>query len=72
MLKRARVLLGAKSDDETLELALEKVVEGHEALPRSTSNNDMPEEYWEDLFSEPKIRASIVKETVREEREDRY
>lgn len=71
-LKRAKKLLGAKSDGETLELALEKVIEVYEPVKEETHGGDLPDEYWDDLFSEPPIPSSLIDKALREEREDRF
>ena len=69
-LKRAKKLLGAKSDGETLELALEKVIQVYEPA-KGLPHGDLPDEYWDDLFSEPPIESKLVDKALREDREDR-
>lgn len=67
-LKKAKVLLGAKTDSETLELALERVIEEFEFKQSALPDKDLPDDFFEDLFAEEtnlsdreSIRA-IVKE----------
>ena len=59
-LRRARTLLGAKSDGETLELALEKVIEVYEPKLRKAEITDLPDEYWDDLFSDPPLPSGTI------------
>ena len=49
ILKKARHLLGAKSESETVEIALKKVIE--EFNPNSP-DKDLPEDFLENLFVE--------------------
>lgn len=51
-LKRAKDLLGAKTDSETLDLALEKVIEEFEPEQTRSVNADLPEDFFEDLFAD--------------------
>lgn len=72
-LKRAKKLLGAKSDGETLELALEKVIEEYE--PQKTrEQKDLPDEFFEELYSEESILADgeTVRAVVAEREESRF
>ena len=71
-LKRAKALLGTRTDDETLEMALEKVVESHTSVETHQTVADLSDEYWEDLFSDPAISSNAVINAVRAEREDRF
>ncbi len=67
-LKRVRSLLGARSDAEAADLALEKVLEAYEPVHPKT---ELPQDYWDDLFSEPQLPAEVVKKALEKEREDR-
>ncbi len=71
-LKRARAILGAKSDVETLELALDRVVESAEPPRTKGKKSELPDSYWEELFSEPMISSSVIIKAVDAEREDRF
>jgi hypothetical protein len=51
-LKKAKDLLGAKSDSETLELALEKVIEEFEPKQSPAPEKKLPDDFFEDLFAE--------------------
>lgn len=68
-LKRVRSLLGAKSDAEAADLALEKVLEAYGPVHQKT---ELPDDYWDDLFSEPQLPADVVKKALDQEREDRF
>lgn len=48
-LNKARNLLGAKNESETVELALEKVIEEFES---KQPVKDLPEDFFEELFAE--------------------
>lgn len=71
-LRRARTILGAKSNVETLELALEKVVDDHESKLSKPKKGELPDSYWDDLFSDPPIPSSVIIKAFDEEREDRF
>ncbi len=72
-LKRARAILGAKSNVETLELALDRVVESEEPKLTKPKKNDLPESFWDDLFSQrPILPAGSTSQAIIDERnEDR-
>ena len=71
-LKKAKSLLGAKSNVETLELALEKVIEDYEPKIEESKKGELSDEYWDELFSQPKLPSSVVINAFSEEREDRF
>jgi len=48
-LNKAQTLLGAKTESETVELALEKVIEDFE---QKQPVKDLPEGFFDDLFAE--------------------
>ena len=49
-LKMAKDLLGAKTESETIEIALELTIEKFSQKQKSTE--DLPEDFFEDLFAE--------------------
>ena len=51
-LRKAKDLLGAKTDHETLELALERVIEAFESKQNATSEKDLSDSFFEDLFAD--------------------
>jgi len=51
-LKKAQSLLGAKTESETVDLALEKVIEEFEAKQLYEPDEDLPDNFFEDLFAE--------------------
>lgn len=72
-LRRVRSILGAKSDSEAAELALEKVIEDHTPMEAKTGSHDLPDEYWDDLFSETMLPNNAGSQAVIDERnEARY
>jgi hypothetical protein len=48
-LRKAKELLGAKSESETIEIALDVTIAKFE---RKQSSEDLPETFFEDLYSE--------------------
>ena len=48
-LNKARSLLGAKTESETVEIALERVIEEYES---KQPVEDLPEDFFEELFAE--------------------
>ena len=51
-LKKVKDLLGAKTDHETLELALERVIEEFESKQSASSEKDLSDSFFEDLFAD--------------------
>ncbi len=49
-LKKAKDLLGAKSESETIEIALDIIIK--EIEQNDTQTNDLPDGFFEDLFAE--------------------
>ncbi len=49
-LKKAKDLLGVKTESETIEIALDVTIKKLEQKP--SLNNKLPKEYFEDLFAE--------------------
>lgn len=69
-LNKARNLLGAKTESETVELALEKVIEEFE---QKQTIKDLPEDFFDDLFSEETILADGKSiQAVTKEREESH
>ena len=70
-LNKARRLLGAKSESETVELALERVIEDFE---RKQPAEDLPEDFFGELFAEETNLAdgesvqAVIKERVESNR----
>lgn len=54
-LERAKKLLGTKTDGETLELALEKVIEEYEPKTSENEARELTDEFFEDLFAEESV-----------------
>lgn len=72
-LKKARSILGAKSNVETLELALERVVEEHAPKGKSPKRAELPESFWDELFAQPMLPHNAGSQAVIDERnEARY
>ncbi len=71
-LQRVRAILGTNSDSEAVDLALEKIIEENEPVtppPRA----GLPDEYWDDLFSEPMVPNNAGSQAIIDERnEDRF
>lgn len=70
-LKKAQSLLGAKTESETLELALEKVIEEFELKKSAALKQNLPDDFFEDLFAE-KTNSSDAEtiQAIVEEREE--
>jgi len=51
-LKKAQSLLGAKTEGETIDLALEKVIEEFELKRPPAPDKDLSDDFFEDLFAE--------------------
>lgn len=51
-LKKAQTLLGAKTESETIDIALEKIIEEFETRQSNLPGKDLPDDFFEDLFAE--------------------
>lgn len=51
-LEKVKALLGAKTDHETLELALERVIEEFESKQSTSFEKDLSDDFFEDLFND--------------------
>ncbi|HTK37350.1 MAG TPA: hypothetical protein VL325_02565 [Pyrinomonadaceae bacterium] len=71
-LQRVRTLLGTQSDEEAVELALEKVIEDYDPATPERLEGDLPDDYWDELFSQPKVPSSLIINAFSKEREDRF
>lgn len=49
-LEKAKDLLGAKTESETIEIALDITIEKFKS--KKKNSNDLPEDYFEDIFAE--------------------
>ena len=68
-LRRLKDLLGAKDDAEAVEISIEKTIREFEPSHSKSKDNDLPDEFWEELFSRPMISSSVIDEALRKERE---
>lgn len=73
-LRRVKSILRAKTDNEAAELALDKVIEDYEPTEKKTVSTDLPDEYWDELFSEKLLprEKSASQAIIEERREDRF
>ena len=72
-LRRARTILGTHSDAETAELAIDRIVEGNEPKLRKPQLDDLPDEFWDDLFSQPQLpRGATIKAVLDDRDEARF
>ncbi len=75
--EKIKNITGETSDREAIKVALERFVRDYEIKPRhngslTEGSNDMPDEYWDELFSQPMLPAGTLERITREEREDRF
>ena len=68
-LKKAKDLLGAKTESETVEIALDVTIE--KFAQKKTSASSLPESFFEDLFSEEtNLSAGESVQAILNEREE--
>ena len=67
---RVRSLTGAKTDEDAVEMVLEEYLKDHEAAEEQPKVDDLPEEYWDDLFSEPMLPNNAGSQAVIDERDE--
>ncbi len=74
--EKIKTITGETSDDKAIKIALERFVRDYEIKPENGSSeankHDLPDEHWEELFSQPQIPSSVIDRILREEREDRF
>ena len=70
---RVRSLTGAKTDEDAVEFVLEEYLKDNEPADEVKVASDLPDEYWDDLFSDPMLSdsASVTRALI-EDREDRF
>lgn len=73
-LQRVRSLLNTNSDNEAVDVALERVIEIYELPTIETKSEALPDEFWDDLFSEPPLprEKSLSQAVIEERHEDRF
>lgn len=78
-LRRLREIVGTQDDSEAVELLIEKTVRENEPAKQATNGfensdkdggNDLPDEYWEDLFSSPQLPKGRAIQAVLDDREE--
>ncbi|MBE7517210.1 MAG: hypothetical protein HS105_11495 [Chloracidobacterium sp.] len=70
-LQRIRDIFKTKNNAEAIERLMEKVIRDHE--PKITGpkeDTELPEEFWEDLFSSPSLPKGSAIKAVLDEREE--
>lgn len=69
---RVRSLTGAKTDGDAVELVLEEYLKHHEPTVEAPED-DLPQEYWDDLFSDRMLPDNAGSQAIVDERnEARY
>ena len=71
-LKKVRSIAGVASDGKAIELALEEYVKVRKPKRTKEIKGDLPESFWDELFSQPQLPSGILERIIREEREDRF
>ncbi len=69
---KARNIAGVNSDKKAVEIALERFVRDYEPKPAKEAASELPETFWDDLFSQPMLPSSVIKKAIEDEREDRF
>ena len=70
-LKKAQNLLGAKTESETIDLALKKVIQEFEFQKSTSIDKDLSEDFFEDLLAEKNnLSDGESIQTVVKEREE--
>jgi 3'-phosphoadenosine 5'-phosphosulfate sulfotransferase len=75
--EKIKDITGETSDLEAIRIALERFVRDYEIKPESNGSSeehssDLPDEYWNELFSQPQLPIGTLDRIIREEREDRF
>lgn len=67
---RVKSLTGAMTDEDAVELVLEEYLKDHEPSEEKPVITDLPDEYWDDLFSEPMLPNNAGSQAVIDERNE--
>lgn len=67
--EKLKDITGETSDNEAIRVALERFVRDYEIKPKKDGSSDLPEEYWDELFSMPMIPSAVIDDALRKERE---
>lgn len=75
--EKIKDITGETSNDAAIKAALERFVRDYEVKPENNGSaekhsSDMPDEFWDELFSQPMLPAGTLERLIREEREDRF
>lgn len=75
--EKIKDITGETSDHKAINIALERFVRDYEIKPKNNGSpeehsSDLPDEYWDELFSQPQLPAGTLERIIREEREDRF
>ena len=75
--EKIKDITGETSDEQAIKVALERFVRDYEIKPKQNGtsgqdSHDLPDEYWDELFSQPMLPAGTLERIIREEREDRF
>jgi hypothetical protein len=69
-LRRLKNMLGARDDSEAVEISIEKTIRDFEPVIEEAKEHNLPEEYWDDLFSSPQLPKGRAIKAVLDDRED--
>ncbi len=67
---RVKSLTGARTDEAVIELVLEEYLKDHKSFEEKLVMSDLPDEYWDDLFSEPMLPNNAGSQAVIDERNE--
>lgn len=75
--EKIKDITGETSEYKAIKIALERFVRDYEIKPKNNGlsekhSSDLPDEYWDELFSQPQLPAGTLERVIREEREDRF
>lgn len=77
-LRTLRQILGVKKDSEAVEISIERTIRTYESTQESNGFehsgkdgvNNLPDEFWEDLFSSPQLPKGRAVQAVLDDREE--
>ena len=71
--RKIRDITGAESDIEAIEAALDRFVMDYEAKPPENGKSELPDAFWDELFSQPQLpRGTTIKAVLDDRDEARY
>lgn len=73
-LRLARKILGAMSDSQAAEIAIDRLVKENGSVLQEPISSELPDSFWDELFAQPQLPDHIAgsRAIIDERNEDRF